>query len=89
MTKETYEIEKDDREGVRKEQCSDKKDEERKLRVRRAIARKTNGERTTGNKVTVERERDNGIGEDKGTCDMRNEYGNKRRESKCVEKGSQ
>ena len=32
MTKETYGIESDERERGRKEQCSDKKDEERKQR---------------------------------------------------------
>ena len=49
----------------RKEQCSDKKDEDRRLRGGRASTRKTNGERTTenmawrkvtGEKVTVEEE---------------------------------
>ena len=63
MTKETDGIESDDRERGWKEQCSDKKDEERRLRGGRAIVRKTNGERTTenmtcskvtGEKVTVE-----------------------------------
>ena len=47
----------------RNEQCSDKKDEDRRLRGGRANARKTNGERTresmacrkvTGEKVTVD-----------------------------------
>ena len=65
MTKETDGIESDDRERGRKEQCSDKKDEERRLRGGRVITRKTNGERRTenmtcrkvsGEKVTVENE---------------------------------
>ena len=34
----------------RKEQCSDKKDEDRRLRGGRARTRKTNGERTTENR---------------------------------------
>ena len=41
--------ESDDRERGWKEQCSDKKNEERRLRGWRVIARKTNGERTTEN----------------------------------------
>ena len=49
MIKETDGIESDDRERGRKEQCIDKKDEERRLRGVRAIARKTNGERKTEN----------------------------------------
>ena len=40
-------IESDDRERGRKGQCSEKEDEERKLRGGRACARKTNEERTT------------------------------------------
>ena len=40
MTKETDGIESDDRERGRKEQCSDKEDEERRLRGGRAITRK-------------------------------------------------
>ena len=97
MTKETDGIENDDRVRVRKEQCSDKKDEERKLRGGRAIARKTNGERTTqymtcwkmtGEKVIVEME--GGQWNRRGDNYMcrRNDEGNKESESKCVEKGS-
>ena len=63
MTKGTDGIESDDRERGRKDQCSDKKDEERRLRGGRASARKTNGERTPENmtsrkveRVTVENE---------------------------------
>ena len=41
MTKETDGIESDNRERGRKEQCSDKKDEERRLRGGRVITRKT------------------------------------------------
>jgi len=47
MTKETDGIENDDRERGRKEQCSDKEVEERRIRGGRVITRKTNGERTT------------------------------------------
>jgi len=47
MTKGTDKIQSDDCERGRKEQCGDKKDEERTLRGGRAITRKTNGERTT------------------------------------------
>ena len=65
MSKETYGTESDDRETGRKQQSSDKKDEERKLRGGRASARKTDEERTTENltcrkvtweKVTVEKD---------------------------------
>ena len=49
MTKETDGIESDDRERGRKEQCSDKKDDERRLGGGRPIAKKSNGERTTEN----------------------------------------
>ena len=41
MTKGTDGIESDDREKGRKEQCSEKKDEERRLRGGRVITRKT------------------------------------------------
>ena len=63
ITKGTGGIESDDMERGRKEQCSDKKDEVRRLGGGRTIARKTNEERTTENvtcrkvtreKVTVE-----------------------------------
>ena len=70
MTKEKDGIESDDRERGWKEQCSDKKDENRRLRGGRAIARETNGERTTENmtyrKVTGENvtvEKGGGTGE--------------------------
>ena len=73
MTKEADGIESDDRDRGRKVQCSDKKDEDRRLRGRRASAKKTNGERTTenmtcwkvtGEQVTVEKEGGgNGTGE--------------------------
>ena len=49
MTKDIDGIDRYDRERGWKEQCSDKKDEERRLRGGRAIAKKTNGERTTEN----------------------------------------
>ena len=49
MTKDMDRIESDDRERSRKKQWSDKKEEERTLRGRMVIARKTNGERTTEN----------------------------------------
>ena len=45
MTKQTDGIESDDRKRGRKEQCSDKKDEERRLRGGRVITRKTNGKK--------------------------------------------
>ena len=63
ITKETDGIESYDREKGQKEQCSDTKDEDRRLRGGRVSARKTNGERTresmacrkvTGEKVTVD-----------------------------------
>jgi len=41
ITKETDGIESDDRESGRKEQCSDNKDEDRRLRGGRASAMKT------------------------------------------------
>ena len=47
MTKESYGIESDGKERGRKEQCSDKTNEERTLRGGRVIGKKTNGERTT------------------------------------------
>ena len=65
MTKETDGIERDGKERVRNEQCSEKNDEDRKLGGGRASARTTNGERktenmtcrkVTGKKVTVEKE---------------------------------
>ena len=49
IIKETDGTESDDRERGRKQQCSDKKDEERRLRGGRASARKTHGKRTTEN----------------------------------------
>ena len=49
MTKETDGRESDDWERGRKEQCRDTKSEERTLRGRRVIARKSNGERTIEN----------------------------------------
>ena len=59
MIKGTDGIERDDRERGRKEQCCDKKDEDRRLRGVRVITRKTNGERTIENmtrkKTTVEK----------------------------------
>ena len=65
MIKETDEIENDDWERDRKEQCNDKKERGSKLRIGRQIARKPNGDRTTenticrkvtGEKVAVEKE---------------------------------
>ena len=64
-TNETVEIESDDRERDRTAQCSDKKDEEKRLRGGRVTAREHIGERTTenmtcrkvtGEKMTVEKE---------------------------------
>ena len=49
MTKYTYVIESESKERGRKEQCNDKKDEERRLRGGRVIARRQNGERTIEN----------------------------------------
>ena len=78
----------------RNEQCSDKKDEDRRLRGGRASARKTNGERTresmacrkvTGEKVTVD-EGGNGTGEERSSCDRRKEEWKKGNESKCAER---
>ena len=59
------EFESDGKERGRKEQCSDKQNEERRLRGGKMITGKINGERTTENmtcrkgtveKVTVEKE---------------------------------
>ena len=71
----------------RKEQCSNKKDEDRRLRGGRAStsARKTNGERTTENmacrKVTGEKVTvgggDNGTREERNSCDRRKDEGKK------------
>ena len=95
ITKETDGIESYDREKGQKEQCSDTKDEDRKLRGGRVSARKTNGERTrestacrkvTGEKVTVDEGGDNGAGEERRSCDRRKDEGKKGSESKCVER---
>ena len=93
MTKEIDGIESDDRERGRKEQCSETKDEERTLRGRRMITRKTNGERSTENitcrkvtweKVTAEKEGGTRGQERRGIpSDRRKDEGKKGSESRC------
>ncbi|KAK2159323.1 hypothetical protein NP493_1728g00028 [Ridgeia piscesae] len=81
----------------RKEQCSDKKDEDRRLRrgaSASASARKTNGQRTTKNmacwKVTRKSDSrgggDSGKREERISCDRRKDEGKKGSESRCVER---
>ena len=88
MTKETDGIESDDRERGRKDEYSEKKDEERRLRGWRAIQRKPNGEKNNRKRDMQDGDsreggRDSRTGEDRSRCDRRKDEGKKGSESRC------